>query len=91
MGQRWDHRSPYHLSTLVSLKGKMGAHQTTCSIKVDREHTEIKTSEHGNKWKTSSKGTTKTKQSKKETNKKQTLTAQTLPCHETDQPAQKQQ
>ena len=31
------------------------------------ENTEIKTSEHRNKWKTSGKGTTKTKQSKKET------------------------
>ena len=57
---------------------------------MDREHSEIKTSEHGNKWKTSGKGTTKTKQGKKETKKKQTVTAQTLPCHETDQPAQQQ-
>ena len=55
------------------------------------ENTEIKTSEHGNKWKTSGKGTTKTKRSKKKQKKKQTLTAQRLPCHETDQPAQQQQ
>ena len=39
------------------------------------ENTQIKTSEHGNKWKTSSKGTTKTKQSKKETNSHCTDTA----------------